>query len=313
MKEKSNADQRQQQKKAAAVDCSNKGVTQSSRTNRAGNRLERRQKERCIRESLRDQKTIAQILAKSLNSTEGGSDSRNLATNGKLELLQQICGTSSGSNGSKNPVMKTSPEYVGIVPQLPDRVTDNDKGQETEEKEKEKVIITVEDGLLMVVSASMYGRKIRTLIDSGATRCFVSPACVTACGLKGVPRDIFLELGNGEKILSRGYMPDVPVVNAGLTVKIGLTVTNLLYDVDLVLGMNWLQTVNPIVDCCGAKLYAPNAVHSELLKCSWLEGQVKVGTVTVLSSEEELTRLKDERIKSSMSVLKAPKFWQLKN
>ena len=45
----------------------------------------------------------------------------------------------------------------------------------------------------MVVSASIYGRKIRTLIDSGATRCFVSPACVAACGLKGVSRDVFLE------------------------------------------------------------------------------------------------------------------------
>ena len=59
MKEKNIADQRQQQKKKTAVDCSNGGVTQSSRTNRVGNRLERRQKERCKRESLRDQRTIA--------------------------------------------------------------------------------------------------------------------------------------------------------------------------------------------------------------------------------------------------------------
>ena len=83
--------------------------------------MERRQKERCTRESLRDQRTIAQILVKSLNPTEGGSDSRNLKTTGKLQLLQQICGTSSGSNGNINPVKKTSPDYVGIVPQWPDR------------------------------------------------------------------------------------------------------------------------------------------------------------------------------------------------
>ena len=101
VKEKSNADQRKQQKKAAAVDCSNKGVTQCSRANRAGNRLERRQRERSTRESLRDQRNIAQILAKLLNSTEGGSNSRNLATTGKSQSLQQICEISSGSNGSK--------------------------------------------------------------------------------------------------------------------------------------------------------------------------------------------------------------------
>ena len=123
----------------------------------------------------------------------------NLATTGKLQLLQQICRASSGSNGSTDPVTKTSAEDVGIIPQLPDRIDDDkDKGRKKRKKNKE-VIRTVEDGLLMVVSASIYGRKIRTLIDSGATRCFVSPACVTTCGLKGVPHDIFLELGNGEK------------------------------------------------------------------------------------------------------------------
>ena len=175
------------------------------------------------------------------------------------------------------------------------------------------MIRIVEDGLLMVVSASIYGRKIRTLIDSGATRCFVSPACVAACGLKGVPRDIFLELGNCEKILSRGYIPYVPVVTAGLTVKIGLTVSTLLHDVDLVLGMNWLKLVNPIVDWCGAKLYVPSAVHTALLQGDWLENSVKVGTVMMLSSEEELNRLKDERIRSGISVLKAPKFWKWRN
>ena len=37
---------------------------------------------------------------------------------------------------------------------------------------------------------------------------------------------------------------------------------------------------------------------------------MKVGTVTVLSSEEELDKLKNERVKSSIFVLKAPKFWK---
>ena len=62
----------------------------------------------------------------------------------------------------------------------------------------------IEDGLLLVDIAQIYGRTIRALIDSGATICFMTPSCVTAVGLKGTPRDIFLELGNGEKYLSRG-------------------------------------------------------------------------------------------------------------
>lgn len=50
----------------------------------------------------------------------------------------------------------------------------------------------------------------------------------------------FPRLKNGEKILSRGYVPDVPVVVAGLIVQIGVTITCPLHDVDLVLGENWL-------------------------------------------------------------------------
>ena len=173
---------------------------------------------------------------------------------------------------------------MGIIPQQPNRSDDDveklqsDKkmGQEKTEKEKKKMVRTVDDELLMVVSARIYGRRIRNLIDSGATRCFISPSCVATCGLKGVPRDVFLELGNGEKILSRGYIPNIPVVTAGLTVKIGLTITNLLHDVDLVLGMNWLQLVNPVIDWFCGKLYIPNAVHTALLQGSWLENCIKV-------------------------------------
>ena len=105
--------------------------------------------------------------------------------------------------------------------------------------------------------------------------------------MKGIPRNIFLELGNGDKILSRGYIPDVPIVTAGLAVKVGLTVTNLLHEVDLVLGVNWLQLVNPVVDWSGDKVYLPHAVHTALLQGDWLEDHVKSGTVTVLAGTEE--------------------------
>ena len=96
-------------------------------------------KESSTWESLRDQRTIAQIVAKSLNPTEDDSDSRNLATTGKLQILQQICRNFSGSNGGTYPVKKTSPNYVGIVPQWLDRLDkDDEKGQEKEEKENKK-------------------------------------------------------------------------------------------------------------------------------------------------------------------------------
>ena len=87
-----------------------------------------------------------------------------------------------------------------------------------------------------MVLARINGHIVCTLINSGATRCFVTPSYVIAVGLKGTPKDIFLELGNGQKYLSRGQVPDVLVVIARLTVRVGLTITNLLHEVDLVLA-----------------------------------------------------------------------------
>ena len=173
--------------------------------------------------------------------------------------------------------------YAGITPQARRLEKEkNEKEKENEEaevgeksgKENKTMSRKVEDGLPLVVPTRIYGKQVKALIDSGATRCFVTPSCVAAVGLKGISRDSFLELGNGGKYLSRGYVPDVPGVIAGLTVKIGLTVTNLLHEVDLVLRINWLQPDNSMIDWGGARMNVPNAVHTALLQVDWLSGHV---------------------------------------
>ena len=188
------------------------------------------------------------------------------------------------------------------------------KGKPTAgENQQNKAPRGISDGLLLVVTARINGHPVRALIDSGATRCFITPACITAVGLKGIPRDIFLELGNGQKYLSRGFVPDAPVVTAGLTVKVGLTVTNLLHEVDLVLGVNWLELVNPVIDWSSGKVYLPNAVHTALLQGDWLAGHVKAGTVTVLAGQDQLRTMNDAEVKKKISILKTPKFWKHTN
>ena len=310
-----NAGQRQQQ--GVAVGCCKCGFAHPPRDKRGGDRMARRRRQRVNRGRSRDDCIVAQALAKSLNPFQGGSDSRDLATTSKLQILQQFS-VAGNEDGKSIRSEKDQAIYVGIsnpTDRLAHEVTEkkeekDKKGQSTAGSKQNKIFRKVEDGLLMVVAARIYGKPVRALIDSGATRCFVTPACVTTVGLKGQPRDTFLELGNGEKFLSRGYVPDVPVVTAGLTVKIGLTVTNLLHEVDLVLGINWLQLVNPVVDWSGARLYVPNAVQTTLLQGNWLEGHMQAGTVTVLSSELELKRMKERTMQEKISVLKCPKFWR---
>ena len=297
----------QRSQKGSVIGYCSCGAAYPPRVKRGGDRKARRQRQRVNRGRSRDDRVVSSALARALNPAKGGSVPRNTETPSKLQLLQRftVAGSAEGSSIRSD---KDQAIYVGISHPT-DRLakSDEEKSVKTQKKERK-----VEDGLLLVVSASIYGKQVRALIDSGATRCFVTPTCVTAVGLKGTPRDVFLELGNGEKYLSRGYVPEVPVVTAGLTVKIGLTVTNLLHEVDLVLGINWLQLVNPVVDWSGARLYVPNAVHTALLQGNWLEGHVHAGTVTVLSSEMELQQMKNAAVQEKISILKCPKFWRIK-
>ena len=95
------------------------------------------------------------------------------------------------------------------------------------------------------------------------------------------------------KVLSRAFVPEVPVVVASNTSKIDLTVSQLMYDTDIILGLTWLKTVNPIVDWLSGKLYAPNAINTSLILGEWMDEQVKIGTVQVLSNEDGLQKLKN--------------------
>ena len=105
----------QWQRKGAAVECSNSGVAHSSRSSRGGDRMERRDKERRKRESLRDQRTVSQALARSLNPTVDGSDPRTLGTTGKLQILQQVA-VSSTENGKK--IQHKAVQYMWESPHI---------------------------------------------------------------------------------------------------------------------------------------------------------------------------------------------------
>ena len=117
----------------------------------------------------------------------------------KLQLLQQfaVAGSEEGNSiGSK----EDQAIYVGIstptnrlaekdTVKMEKKEKTSNKGEPSAAgaKQLNKSIRMVEDGLLLVVTARINGHPIRALIDSGATRCFVTPSCVTAVGLKGQP------------------------------------------------------------------------------------------------------------------------------
>ena len=86
-------------------------------------------------------------------------------------------------------------------------------------KKQEKIPRVEEDGILLVVPSRINGKLFSALIDSGATRCFVTQECCTVAGLKCIPQDTFLELGNGARALSRGLVQGAPITLFGVTTK----------------------------------------------------------------------------------------------
>ena len=171
---------------------------------------------------MRERRYVTQLLETLVNPTSGGTESCEGVTTSRLQdwqsirLKRAITGEEVGDATPQEPRSQLS-----IVP--PENQSINPRDEE--------------DGILLVVPVRIFGHEVRALINSGATRNFISPAGVTQCGLIVESHNTFLELGDGKKVLSRGRAVDVLIVTSSYTMKTNLTVSNLLHGVDVVLGM----------------------------------------------------------------------------
>ena len=93
-----------------------------------------------------------------------------------------------------------------------------------------------------------------------------------------------------------------------------MTVCNLLHDVDVVLGMTWLKVADPLIRWSTGHVYIPDSISSfQRIMGQWLDKQVKVATVKVLSTHEALESLKQPSKTASLEVLKSPAFWAIRS
>ena len=122
------------------------------------------------------------------------------------------------------------------------------KKMKMKKMEKAENVCDEEDSILLIVPVRIYGKVFQALVDSGASHCFISPQGVQTAQLQWEPNDTFLELGNGERILSRGCVTNIPVVTRNHCTRCNLTITSHHHQVDLVLGVSWLKQVNPLID-----------------------------------------------------------------
>ena len=262
------------------------------------NRLLWRERERRARDRVRERRFVTSLLETLVSPTSGGTEScLGVTPNGSqdwqsVRLKRAITGKEMGDAAPQEPHSQLSAVSIGNQPPIPR---------------------AEEDGILLIVPARIFGHEIRALIDSGATRNFISLAGVMQCGLRVESHNTFLELGNGKKVLSQGRAVDVPVVTSGYTMRTSLTVSNLLHGVYVVLGMTWLKVADPLIRWSTGQVYIPDSISSfQRIMGQWLDKQVKVGTVKVLSMNEQLESLKQPSETTSIQLLKSLTFWAIR-
>ena len=140
---------------------------------------------------------------------------------------------------------------------------------------------SISDGILFRVAVSINGRRCVALLDSGASQSYIAPDTVTLCELNCIPSVMHLELADGSKIESTAQTEDAVCILGECIGKMSFTVTQLLSNVDLVLGMDWLRKWNPVIDWKRQILYTFvngnwTQVHGILLDESQHCGTVKV-------------------------------------
>ena len=283
---------------ASDRDIVSNGAKQSRRAHQSNRKSRRVQEKIGGRLHARESRTVARILAALVNPSGGGTAPGITVTTSVLQRWQHLnvvcedAGMKMGCKSAQDDGATTA--WVRVA-----------EGAEKLENQRK-----IEDGILLVVSARIFGHKVRALIDSGATRCFISSGLVLPLGLKSTSEDTLLKLGNGDRILSWGRVDDVPVVTAGLSIKLDLTVTKLLHNVDLVPGINWLQTVNPIIDWRGARMFLPESLGSSFLAGFWLDAAEKIGIVQVMQDKDKLQEIKTQsELVAKIAVLTTPQFW----
>ena len=174
-------------------------TTNSPRASRQSNRTLRRKKEQIAREHTREQQLVTRLLNEQLNPQDGNAQGQTV-TFSNLQSWRQggHAETEFEENENEPEKLQESGEdskFTGIVV---------DSGKKKKEKRNKKMKRVESDGILLVIPVMINGKQFSALIDSGATRCFVTQKCCTIAGLSCMPCDTFLELGNGTTALSRG-------------------------------------------------------------------------------------------------------------
>ena len=165
----------------------------------------------------------------------------------------------------------------------------------------------IKDGMLFRVIVSIARRNCIALIDSGASQSYMAPATVALCELGCEPALLHLELADGTKIKSTEQTQFTNCTVGEAVSKIKFTITNLLSNVDVVLGMDWLERWNPVIDWRRQILHVYVNRHWTQVHGVLMDEAQQVGTVKLLDPYSVVC----EKKMPEWVVPKVPKVWRM--
>ena len=147
------------------------------------------------------------------------------------------------------------------------------------------------------------------LIDCGASRCYLDSQVVLRLGLQPIAENATLELGDGTKVPSKGRIEKLIFTMGSRTFSQEFTVTELMSGVDMVLGMSWLEQVNPLINWGSHTMYVRDQeVYYPIAGVS-AEKDTKIGTVRHVEISGDQENDQSRQALHSLEQLAAPQFW----
>ena len=163
----------------------------------------------------------------------------------------------------------------------------------------------IEQGILFRVAVSIAGRRCVALIDSGASQSYMAPETVTLCELSCEPALVHLELADGTKIKSTQQTQVTKCTVGNATCKIRFTITKLLSNVDVVLGMDWLAQWNPVIDWRRQVMHIWVNNQWDYINGVLQDATQAAGSVKIIDDYASVSHVQH----SDWVIMKSPKVW----
>jgi len=133
-------------------------------------------------------------------------------------------------------------------------------------------------GNLVVGYCVIVGMRCCVLYDSGATHSFVLNACVKKLGLPvcELQCELVVSTPASDLVRTSSLCARCPVEVEGRRYKVNLICLP-LYELEIILGMDWLSANHILIDCREKKLFFPESKELELLTSQGVVRELQEG------------------------------------